>query len=105
MADGFDGYPLDDTASECPATIICYETAEPYTSLQEAFNDPLVIDGDTIQCTASSFTGDYQFDQDKTIFLQGGFYCGYTDNPSYSTITGSFTISNGRIIFEKIIIE
>ena len=103
--DGFDGYPLDDTLSECPVTVICYETTEPYSSLQEAFDDPLFIDGDMIQCTAGEFIGDFQLNQDKTFVLDGGFFCTYTGNPSSSTIAGSLTISNGRLLCEKIIIK
>ena len=98
VEDGFDGYPLDGTASDCPVTVLCYETSEPYSSLQQAFDDPLLIDGDTIQCTAGEFVGDFQLNQDKTLAFQGGFFCIYTDNPSSSTIVGSLTISNGRLL-------
>jgi predicted outer membrane repeat protein len=105
VEDGFDGYPLDDTASECPVLVRCYETSEPYASLQDAFDDSLIVAGDTIQCTASNLTDALRFEQDKEIFLQGGFFCGYTDNPSYSTINGSLTINNGTVRVERIIIQ
>jgi len=59
-------------------------------------------DGGTIEVPAINSTEDLTFDQAKSVALKGGYDCGFTSNPSYSTINGNITNTDGTITLEKI---
>ncbi len=79
--------------------------AQPYYSLiQDAYNNS-AADGDEIQCRASTFAENLNFDRNITITLKGGYDSGFMSNLSSTTINGSLTISNGTITVENIVIQ
>jgi parallel beta-helix repeat protein len=70
-----------------------------YYSLHEAYDT--AIDGDTIQSQAVSFTEDLYIDLDKSVNLQGGYDCSYTNNTGKTILNGDMTISNGKLTIES----
>jgi hypothetical protein len=74
-----------------------------YTSLQEAYDDPDTVDGDTIQSQALEFTENLDIDDlsDKSVTFIGGYDCNYNEPPAGTTIlNGDMTISNGTTIID-----
>ncbi len=76
----------------------------PATLIQSAYDQ--CVDGYIIQVQTLEFpTNDILFDRPITITLQGGFDEGFTGNPSFTTINGTLTIQDGKVIIENIIIK
>ncbi len=62
----------------------------------------------TILCHAKPFHGDIDFDRGYVIDLEGGYNCDFTDNSIegyFTGIEGVVTISDGSVIFSKIVIQ
>ncbi len=76
----------------------------PATLIQSAYDQ--CVDGYIIQVQTLEFpTNDILFDRPITITLQGGFDEGFTGNPSFTTINGTLTIQDGKVVIENIIIK
>ena len=91
---------VDDVAIQCPATVKVGAT--PYGSVQAALD--AAGDGSEITATAYVFTEDLQFSQSGTVTLKGGYNCAFTQNPGYTTISGSVTVSGtGTLILENVV--
>jgi hypothetical protein len=58
-----------------------------------------------IEITQETYNEDIILDFDELIFLQGGWDTNFTSNSSYTTIDGSITITNGKMIVERIILK
>jgi len=71
----------------------------------QPFYSVYVPDGGILQIPAMSTTEDLTFDQAKSVVLEGGYDCDFTDNPSYTTINGNMTNSYGTTTLEKIILN
>lgn len=74
-----------------------------YSSIQIAYN--LALTGKTIQLQEFLFTENVLLNRDIATILHGGYNCSYDSNPSYSTIDGSLTITNGTVTVDKLIIK
>jgi len=59
---------------------------------------------DTIQLLATTFVETLDLTRDISVTLSGGWDCGFSPNTSYSIIHGSLTVSNGKVIVERLII-
>ena len=101
--DGYDGYPLDDLQSACPAIIRHYETGTSYASIVDVY--AAIASNDTVQVTVADHTENIVFDRNVVFTLSGGYSCDFASNPIKTTIKGSLTISNGTVIIENIAIE
>jgi len=104
VADGFDGYPLDNQLSSCLDPIQNDVTLEVFSTVQEAVSDIDNNDFDTIQITGADFEENILYNQAITLILSGGYYCSYTDNPSTSSIN-SLIIADGTVIAENLVIN
>ncbi|MFA6054979.1 MAG: putative Ig domain-containing protein [Thermodesulfovibrionales bacterium] len=74
-----------------------------YSNLQDAYD--ACSDGGIVKIQAIDFLDDLVCDHNVSIILKGGYDSGFTVNPAYTTINGKLTISNGKVILEKIIIK
>lgn len=64
------------------------------------------VTGDEIRANAMPFTGNPVFSGTGTVTLRGGFDCGFTANPNFTTITGSITFGGNRtVVVEKISLQ
>ena len=59
-------------------------------------------DNAVIQLQALDFTGDFLFNRDIRVGVQGGYDCGYTGNAAYAGILGELRVSNGTVRIEKL---
>lgn len=73
-----------------------------YSYIQDAYDASI---GNIIEVGATDFVEDLFFDINVSIMLKGGFNSDYTDNPSYSIVNGSVTISDGTVEVENLIIQ
>jgi hypothetical protein len=73
-----------------------------FDTMQNAYDN---LTGNVMECMALHFNGDLNFYDNKSFTLRGGFNSTFTDNPSFTTINGSLTISNGTVVVENIVIQ
>ena len=59
----------------------------------------------TIKITQETYNEDVVLDFNETISLEGGWNTAFTTNSGQSTINGSLTISNGKVMVENIILQ
>ena len=59
----------------------------------------------TIKITGETYIEDILLDFSQVVTLQGGWDTNFTSNSSFSTIQGSITITNGKMIIEWIILQ
>ena len=102
--DGFDGSPMNDRQSSCFDRLRNFTTLQPFSMVQAAVDDPNTSDNDTIQISAARFDENVVYDKNIILRLAGGYYCGFSDNPSISSMK-SMTIKNGTLIAENIILQ
>jgi len=62
-------------------------------------------DNDIIMIQALDFYEDVQCDQDVSIHLKGGYDADHISNPSYTTMNGTLTILDGKVIVENLVIQ
>jgi beta-glucanase (GH16 family) len=58
-----------------------------------------------IEITQETYDENIILDFDEVIALQGGWDTNFTSNSSYTTISGSITITNGKMTIERIIFK
>jgi hypothetical protein len=58
-----------------------------------------------IKVTQGTYDEDIILNVDQVILLSGGWDANFTSNSSYTTITGSLTMTNGKTILENIIVN
>jgi len=58
-----------------------------------------------IRITQETYNEDVVLDFNETIYLEGGWDTAFTTNLGQSTINGSLTISNGKVIVRNIILQ
>jgi hypothetical protein len=66
-----------------------------YSSLQFAYVDAL--NGDTIQSQAEVIYEDLYFDLDKSVTIEGGYDCSYSNNDGITTLNADMRISDGTL--------
>ncbi len=78
-----------------------------YNSISEAYNNPATVSGNTIKVSGPNQQEDVVFElSEKDLMLQGGYDCDFSEPPlSFTTITGSLTISTGSITVDRIVIQ
>jgi hypothetical protein len=74
-----------------------------YYNPQDAYDN--CLNGNTIQIQALEFLGDFFCDKSISIMLTGGYDADYISTPSYTTINGKLTITDGTVVIENIIIK
>jgi len=106
VADGFDGYPLDDQQSLCIYKVKNGGTGSTFGTVQAALSDDYAMDYDTIEVTAADYGENISYYRTNPIFLTlaGGYYCNYSGNPATSSIA-SLTIRNGSLVLDNIVIR
>lgn len=70
-----------------------------YASLQSAYN--AASEGSILQSRAVLFTGNLNFNINKTITLSGGYDCAYTTVGGKSKVNGLMTITRGTVIISN----
>ncbi len=83
--------------------MIAGSTPAYYSTLQSACT--AACSGDTIQSQAGSFTENLDFNSNVSVTLQGGYDSCYSTDSSYSTISGTLTITNGTVNVQNITIQ
>ena len=58
--------------------------------------------GDEIACQALTFEGDVHLQEAKTIRLNGGWNCDYTERVEETTLKGKLSINEGTLIIENL---
>ena len=76
-----------------------------HSGIQETYDDSALSNGDTMQCQALVFNEIVQCNDNVSFTLKGGYGSDFTNNPDYTTINGSLTITSGTVIVENIIIR
>ena len=77
-----------------------------FTSIQQAYDDPRLGQGEIIQCKAVEFNEDITFDDPFSITLAGGYDDNYSaGNRTQTTVNGTMTISSGTVVVENIVIQ
>ena len=74
-----------------------------FESLQTAYD--YLDTGSLMESQALHFNEDIFFDSNRVFTLRGGFDGIYSDNPSFTTVNGMLTVTEGAVIAEKIIIK
>jgi subtilisin family serine protease len=79
-------------------------TGTEFQTLQEAYN--AAVSGDNIRSQAGIVTEDLIFDLNKSVFIDGGYDCNYTDNiGSKTTLLGTMSINDGVVTMGNFILE
>ncbi len=66
-----------------------------YPNLQSAYD--AANSGDIIKCKAVQFTENFEANQDKSIYIYGGYNSDFTSNPSMTVLVGNPVISSGKV--------
>jgi len=74
-----------------------------FSAIQDAYD--ACNEGDTIEIIAQDFFENLIFDLPGLIYLRGGCDADFVNNPSFTTINGSLTITDGTVDIENIIIK
>jgi PKD repeat protein len=74
-----------------------------YSSLTAAYG--AAADGNTIQGQGGVFTGALDFSRNISVTLKGGYDSLFSTNAAFTTISGSLTVSHGKVIIENISIQ
>jgi len=73
------------------------------TSIQDAYYN--AFEGNIIESQALHFNQDLNFHLPISVTLKGGYNSLYSSNPSYTTVNGTLTISDGSVTVENVIIQ
>ena len=95
-----DGIP--DSVDNCPGVFPIKLHGVPlyFSVFQDAYNTAL--DGEHLLGADATISGDILFDSDKTVFLEGGYDCGFINNDGgTTTIFGDMEITDGMVIIES----
>lgn len=79
------------------------DTSAYYTSLQAAYN--AALSGITIKTWGTTYSENLICNQNKTIFIMGGYNQGYTSQTGSTVLSGTLTLSQGTIVVEKLVIQ
>lgn len=93
------------TCSTLPVSIVRsgYSYHPTYSTLQEGYDAALT--NDIIQTRAVDFVGNFNFNQNITVTLDGGYACDYLSKMGNGNIKGSLTISSGTVIVSNMVIS
>ena len=87
----------------CPLVRITGTPTRYFLSLQDAYDAESL--NDTIEIRKAVFTGNLDFDLEKTALFKGGYDCNFSTIAGATVINGDVIISAGKIIMEDIILE
>ncbi len=76
-----------------------------HSTIQAAYDDPDLSDGDIIQCQALVLNENILCDFNVAVTLEGGYNTDFTSIIGHTTINGQMTISNGTVVVENIVIQ
>jgi alkaline phosphatase len=93
-ADGMTDCDDDDCAGGPPVRI-AGTLPEYFTSIQAAYSSPASIK--ILQTKGAVFQEDLLFDMDKTVTLEAGYDCGFSNINGKTTVNGNITISGGAV--------
>ncbi len=80
------------------------DTGIEYSTLQAAYD--AAVSGYTIQSQMGILTENPVFDLNKSVAIDGGFDCSYTDNTNRNTtLTGTIAISDGAVTIENFVLQ
>ncbi len=101
-AGGSDAVWLDDIvfpSFNLPVKVL----SEYYTDLQSAYD--AASDSSVIMAQSYPFSEDVDLNRNISVTLKGGYDCQYSDNTSFTTISGSLTVRAGTVTVEHIEIK
>jgi uncharacterized repeat protein (TIGR01451 family) len=109
-SDCSDGRMTMNTSGSCVANFdncgvqpaLIYRTR--YGSIGDAYTNA-EASGDTIKLIASNQQETLNFNSSKNITLSGVYDCFFVNEVAYTTVTGSLTISDGKVSIEKLKIK
>jgi hypothetical protein len=89
----------------CAVSAIAINGIAPYYStIHDAYTQ--APNGQSIQMQALNFPeGNLTLDKGTSIKLAGGYECGFTANPGYTTILGNITIGSGTLTIENLVLK
>jgi PKD repeat protein len=93
------------TATPCQNPYFMLNWQQPIyqSTIQDAYNT--IQSYGTLLLQAFTFKEDVVFYRDTDLQFLGGFMCDFLQNPTYTTINGSLTISGGRAEIDNVIIR
>jgi hypothetical protein len=103
-----DGDGVPNGTDTCPVAkpVKIIGTSTFFDSLQSAFANTSLANGNVVGSQDADFTGAVNFNQvNKSITLRGGYNCGYSTATSKARIHGALTISKGTVTVENIVIQ
>ena len=103
-----DGDGVPNGTDTCPVAkpVKIIGTSTFFDSLQSAFANTSLANGNVVGSQDADFTGAVNFNQvNKSITLRGGYNCGYSTATSNARIHGALTISKGTVTVENIVIQ
>ncbi len=74
-----------------------------YLTLQEAYG--AADEGDVIQIQKTSLSGDANLNLNKTVTIDGGFKCDYSETSGTTTMNSNLLISNGTVLISNLILQ
>jgi hypothetical protein len=74
-----------------------------FNTVQDAYN--AAANGSTVQISGQVFTEDVSLTRNITTIFSGGYDCEFAITTGYSTVDGSFTIKDGSVTVEGLIIK
>jgi hypothetical protein len=92
----------DEVVCIYPARIVCGNPVH-FSTLQASYDS--AGDGDIIQSQDLVFNEDVYMDLNKSVTLQGGHSCYYSDVQGKTILNGNMTISNGTVSIENFILQ
>ena len=95
--DDIDGITYLYTCPNFPARI--EGTTNEYDFLQDAYDNAASMD--TIQIQATIFVENLLIDMIKSVYLNAGYDCSYSNNILISTINGNVTITDGTLTIQS----
>jgi hypothetical protein len=79
------------------------DTPQYFPTIEGAYTN--ATNGTVIQARDLDFTENLIFNRNISVTLKGGYEATFTNNPSYTKVHGTMTISNGNIIVENVVIQ
>jgi hypothetical protein len=98
---------MGDTCDSCPLDLPVknVRTSLDYSSLQDAYDDPQTLDGDTIKSHVAVLNEDLDFDRPISLTVTGGYNCNYTLIEDKTSLTGSLTVSDGIVTIGDYVLD
>jgi hypothetical protein len=96
----FSIWPVRETCAETEVKL----GGTTYSKIQYAY-DALTANDQTIQMQAATFAENLLFDDPYSVYLRGGYNCGYVSQTGWTTISGKLTIKGGKVNIDNVVIK